>query len=143
MARYRETIRSSRSAEEVFDYMAEFSNVTEWDPSASEAHAIDSNPPGPGACFAVVAGFMGRSVPLEYETVVYERPARVVLRAENSSTVSEDTVTVRPVDSGGSEMTYDASLTFRGPAKLLGPLFALAFRRLGDNAAEGLRRELA
>lgn len=46
MARYRVTIASPRSAEEVFDYMAMFSNVTEWDPTAAEAHPIDGNQPG-------------------------------------------------------------------------------------------------
>ena len=49
MARYRGTIASPRSAEDVFDYMAMFSNVSEWDPTAAEAHPIDGNKPGHGA----------------------------------------------------------------------------------------------
>jgi hypothetical protein len=39
-------------------------------------------------------------------------------------------------------MTYDAELTLKGAIKLIDPLFGLAFKRLGDNAAAGLRREL-
>lgn len=142
MARYTATIHSPKTAEDVFEYMAAFDNVSEWDPSASEAHAIDGNPPGTGARFHVVAGFMGRDIPLDYETTAFERPRRVVLRAESSTTVSEDTVTVVPARGGGCDMTYDANLAFKGPLGLLDPLFALAFKRLGDRAADGLRREL-
>jgi len=142
MARYKDTIASPRSAEEVFDYMAMFSNVTEWDPTAAEAHPVDGDEPGEGARFHVLVKWMGRELPLEYTTIAYERPRRVVLRAENSSSISEDTVTVTPTGSG-CEMVYDAKLTLKGAARLIDPLFGLAFKRLGDNAAEGLRRELS
>ena len=48
MARYRDTIASPKSAEDVFDYMAMFSNVSQWDPTAAEAHPIDGNAAGQG-----------------------------------------------------------------------------------------------
>ena len=142
MARYRDTIASPRSAEEVFDYMATFSNVSEWDPTAAEAHPIDGNEAGIGARFHVLVRWLGREIPLEYTTTVYERPKRVVLRAENSSTISEDTITVEPT-STGCEMTYEAQLTLKGVMRIIDPIFGLAFKRLGDNAAAGLRRDLA
>jgi hypothetical protein len=82
--------------------------------------------------------WLGREIPLEYETVAYERPRQVVLRAENATTVSEDRITVLPAGSG-SEMTYEARLILKGALRLLDPLFGLAFKRLGDNAAAGLR----
>lgn len=141
MARYRDTIASPKSAEEVFDYMAMFSNVTEWDPTAAEARSVGGNEPGQGARFEVLVRWMGREIPLEYTTTTYERPKRVVLRAENSTTISEDTITVEPTDSG-CEMVYDAQLTLKGAMRIIDPLFGLAFKRLGDNAAAGLRREL-
>lgn len=142
MARYRVTIASPRSAEEVFDYMAKFSNVTEWDPTAAEARAVDGTEAGAGARFHVVVRWLGREIPLEYTTTAYERPTRVVLRAENSTTISEDTIIVMPT-SAGCEMTYEARLTLKGALRFIDPLFGLALKRLGDNAAVGLRRELA
>ena len=141
MARYRVTIASSRSAEEVFDYMAMFSNVTKWDPTAAEAHPIDGNPPKEGARFHVLVRWLGREIPLDYDTTAYQRPERVVLRAENSATISEDTITVKST-AAGCEMTYEAQLTLKGAMRLLDPLLGLALKRLGDNAAAGLRREL-
>ena len=39
-------------------------------------------------------------------------------------------------------MTYDAQVDLKGMARLFDPVLGLAFKRLGDNAAAGLRREL-
>jgi hypothetical protein len=39
-------------------------------------------------------------------------------------------------------MVYDAQLTPKGVMRIVDPLFGLAFKRLGSNAAAGLRREL-
>ena len=142
MAFYRGTIVSPRSDEEVFDYMAMFSNVSEWDPTAAEAHPIDGNAPGQGARFHVLVRWLGREIPLEYTTTAYERPRRLVLRAENATTISEDTITVEPRGTG-CEMSYEARLTIKGAMRIIDPIFNLLFKRLGDNAAAGLRRQLA
>ena len=142
MAHYRGTIASPRSAEEVFDYMAMFSNVSKWDPTAAEARPIDNNAAGLGARFHVLVKWLGREIPLEYTTMSYERPTRVVLKAENATTISEDTVTVEPT-ADGCEMTYDAQLTLKGAMRLIDPLFGILFKRLAENAAAGLRRELS
>jgi hypothetical protein len=142
MARYRGTIASPRSAEDVFDYMAMFSNVCEWDPTAAEAHPIDGNTPGPGARFYVLVRWLGREIPLEYATTSYERPNLLILRAENASTISEDTITVESIGSG-SQLTYEARLTIKGWMRIIDPVFNLLFKRLGDNAAAGLRRQLS
>lgn len=141
MARYRDVISSPRPAEEVFAYMARFSNVSEWDPTAAEAEPLGEGEPGLGSRFHVLVRWLGREIELEYEITEFDPPRRLVLRAENATTVSEDTVEIaaRP---GGSEMTYDARLDLKGIARVFDPLFGLAFKRLGDNAASGLRREL-
>jgi hypothetical protein len=141
MATYRTTIDSPRGAEEVFDYMADFSNVTEWDETAAEARQTAGSGPGTDARFHVLVRWLGREIPLEYSTTDYARPRRVVLRAENSTTVSEDTITVEPAGTG-SRMTYDARLTLKGPLRIVDPVFGLLFKRLGDRAAAGLRRTL-
>lgn len=141
MARYSDVISSPRPAEEVFAYMARFSNVSEWDPTVAEAQPLGEGEPRLGSRFRVLVGWLGREIELEYEITEFDPPRRVVLRAENGTSVSEDTVevTARP---GGSEMSYDARLDLKGIARFIDPLFGLAFKRLGDNAAAGLRRQL-
>lgn len=141
MALYRGTVASSRSQAEAFAYMANFDNVRDWDPTVAEARALQDGEPGAGSRFFVRVHWLGRDLPLTYEVVEFEPPRRLVLRAENSTSVSEDTVEV--VERGqGSELTYEARVTLKGLARIADPLLGLAFKRLGDDAAAGLRREL-
>jgi carbon monoxide dehydrogenase subunit G len=136
MARYTGTIPSRRTPAETFDYMADFTSVAEWDPSVKRAVRLDDGPVGKGSRFEVEVGFLGRTNTLTYELVEHD-PAtrRAVLRAEQGSMTSLDTITVAE----DASVTYDAQLKLGGPARLFDPLLGLAFKRLGDNAASGLR----
>ncbi len=140
MARYVGTIASSKPIEEAFDYLADFSTAREWDPTVVRAENL-SGRTGLGAEFELVVRFAGRENTFVYETVEFERPERIVLRAESSTVISLDTITFRPLGSG-CEFTYDASLEPKGLLRLADPIFGLLFKRLGDNAATGLRRVL-
>lgn len=142
MARYMGTIRSPKAPAEAFDYLADFSSVAEWDPTAVRARMLGDRP-GLGTEFEVVVRFAGRELPFTYRTTEFERPRRIVLRAESSAIVSEDTITVRALADGGSEVTYDADLRPKGLMRLADPILALLFKRLGDNAAAGLREKLS
>ncbi len=141
MAHYRGTISSPRPAADVFAYMAEFANVADWDPTVAEARPLQEGEPGLGSRFHVLVRWLGRENAFEYEITEFEAPRRLVLRAENSTSVSEDTIEVAARGTG-SEMNYDARVTLKGAARLIDPALGLAFKRLGDNAADGLRREL-
>lgn len=140
MARYTTTVPSARTPQEAFAYMADFANVAEWDPSVRRAERLDPGPLTRGARFAVTVGFLGRDSSLTYELTEYDPSARrAVLRGGNATTVSVDTITV----DDDAAVTYDADLQLRGPLRLLDPLLGLAFGRLGDRAAAGLRDVLA
>ena len=141
MARYTGTVLTSKPAEEVFDYMADFTSVAEWDETVTEAERLGNQPPGKGARFSVTFKLAGRENTFEYETIEAERPHRLLLRAESSTVISLDEVTVREI-AEGTELTYDAKLEPKGLMKLGDPALGLLFRRLGDNAAKGLARAL-
>ncbi len=141
MARYIGTVITSKPADEVYDYMADFTSVEKWDETVTEAVRIGDTPPGKGARFRVTVKLAGRENTFEYETVEAERPMRLLLRAESGSMVSLDEVTVREV-AEGTELVYDAKLELKGVSKIADPILGLMFKRLGDNAARGLAREL-
>jgi hypothetical protein len=89
-----------------------------------------------------VSRFLGRPVALEYRITDYDRPTRVVLAADEASIRSTDEILVTPTD-GGSRVTYEADLRLKVPfGSWMDPLLALAFRRIGDRAAAGLRKAL-
>lgn len=140
MARYTASVNSAMSVEDAFDYLADFSSVSEWDPSAVRADLLDPAP-GLGARYEVAVRFAGREIELTYRTTEFERPDRVTLVAESSTVTSEDTITFAP-SAAGSIVTYDADLRLKGPLKLGDPILGVLFKRLGDNAKAGMRREL-
>jgi NAD(P)-dependent dehydrogenase (short-subunit alcohol dehydrogenase family) len=143
MAHYRGTVLSTRSAEDTFDYLAEFSNAAEWDPGVAGSRRLDDGPVGPDSSFRLEVRVGPRAVPLTYRVVAYERPHRVVLLGETGTLRSEDTVTVVSDGRGRSILTYDAELELLGPLAPLTPLLALPFRRIGDRGLAGLRRVLS
>lgn len=141
MARYVGTIITSKPAEEVFAYMADFTSVEEWDETVTKAVHTGGPKAGLGARFSVTFKFAGRENTFDYETTEFEEPHRLLLRAESGTVVSLDEVTVREV-AEGTELTYDANLEPKGLMKIVDPVLGLLFKRLGDQAAAGLAREL-
>ena len=96
-----------------------------------------------GSTHGLVVGALGRRLPLEYRIEEIDPPRRVVLRAENWAIRSTDVIEVSPLEGGGSEVTYEATLRAKGVAFMLAPLVGLAPRRIGDRAAAGLKAALA
>lgn len=143
MARYRTDVSTPMSPSDAFEYLARFSNAVEWDPSVVSAEMVTPEPVQLGSVFELVIKSSRRESTWRYEIVEHDPPERVVLRAEQGALVSVDTITVRSAPEGGAVATYDADLRFRGLLRLADPVLSIVFRRLGDKAAAGLRRELA
>jgi len=148
VAEYLATIDVPLPPAEAFDYLAEFSNAQEWDPGVESAEMTTPAPVALGSRFHLVTKVAGRAVPLDYEIIAYDRPNVVTVRAENSSTISEDTITFTEVAaSGGSdrphtEVRYEAGLELKGAYRVLTPVIGIMFKGIGDRAAAGLRATL-
>ena len=141
MARYVTKVRTARPPAEVFAYMADLRNFAEWDPGVRRVVQVEGDGAGPGAAFDVTVS----GTTLRYRTVEHRPPSDLLVVAESSMLVSTDRVTIGSIEgdtTGGTLVTYDAELRLKGVAKVAGPLLALAFGRIGDRAAAGLRRVL-
>lgn len=143
MARYFASVETLWEREQAFAYLAEFSNIADWDPGVAAAQPLTDERLEVGARFEVRSSFFGREIPLTYETIEVDPPRKVVLRAATRTAVSRDELTFAVRPSGGTIVTYDAELQLKGPLRALELLMRLAFRRLGDNARDGLARRLA
>ena len=142
MARYRATAISTRSAEETFDYLADFSNAEEWDPGTATAVRLDDGPVGLGSAFRLGVRVGTRVTPLEYRIVAFDRPHRVVLLAESGAVRSKDTVTITPAADGGSILSYEADLRLKGAWSAANGVLPVVFDRIGAHGADGLRHRL-
>ena len=134
------TVVVDRPLSKVFDYLSDFTTTNEWDPGTVETVRA-SGDGGVGTAYRNTSTFAGRKTELTY---VVERvvPGEVfALRGENKTVVAHDTMTFRETPTG-TEVTYLAEFTFKGVAKYLAPLLAPAFKKLGDEAEQGLREAL-
>jgi hypothetical protein len=141
MPRYRVSIHSPKPTSETFAYLAAFDNIRDWDPSVASARRLDEGALRVGSTFEVVVRVGKRELPLRYEVVRLEPGALVALEANARWFRSYDVITVT-ADGSGSIASYDALLELRSLAKLAGPFMGRAFRKIGDDAAAGLRRVL-
>ena len=142
MARYVASAESLWDRERAFAYLADFATIADWDPGVAGARRLSPDPLASGARFEVHSSFLGREIPLTYETIEFDPPRRVVLRADTPTAVSLDELTFDLRPGGGTIVTYDADLRLKGLLRLFDLPFRLAFRRLGDRARDGLRRRL-
>ena len=151
MLRYVTRITTDIEPDQDFSDLSHFDRAAEWDPGVAEGTMLTPEPVGRGSRFGLRARLLGRTIPLEYEIVEFEPSTRVVLHAETPFVRSIDTITFASVSSasGSGEpkpnatiVTYDARLEPKGAARFATPLLALAFRRIGDRAAAGLRERL-
>lgn len=140
MATYRTTVTSPHPPAEVFAYLADFSNIDDWDPNTSAGERIDPGELAVGSSFRVTTDF-GRKLKLTYEIVELDPPRKVVLVAPGSGFTARDTITVEP-EGVGSEVTYEAVVTMSGIGRLFDPLVGLVFKFVGGKAAEGLQEAL-
>lgn len=143
MAHYVASVDTLWEREVAFEYLADFANIADWDPGVVRAKRLTDEPLSVGARAEVISSLLGREVPLTYETIEIAAPRRVLLRAETPTAVSLDELTFDLKPGGGTIVTYDADLGLKGPLRLFELPFRLVFRRLGDNARDGLRRKLS
>lgn len=141
MPHFNDTVDSSLSRAELFDYMADFSNAEEWDPGTKSARRLDEGELGVGSRFELVVEFAGRETPFTYEITEHSPPERVVVEADSEATHLTDTMSTAAAGSA-SVLTYDARLELKGWRKLTTPVVALLFRRLCEKGRAGLEREL-
>jgi carbon monoxide dehydrogenase subunit G len=142
MARYVDAIDLELCPEGVFDYLADFSTIAEWDPGVVSAKRITPGVIRTGTRFRVVVSFLSRTLEFEYEILEYERPHRLVLRGTHEAVVSTDEISFLARGSG-TRVTYEARLELTGLLRLADPLLNLLFQHIGRVAMRGLRERMA
>ena len=141
MARYRTTVRSAKTPQEAFAYMADLRNFAEWDPGVKAVKQVEGTGGGPDAVFDVTVAGPVLDLTLRYVTEEHDAPRNLRVVARSTVFTSIDRITVEP-DGTGSVVTYDADLRLNGVLRLGDLGLRLVFGVIGDRAAAGLRRAL-
>lgn len=125
----------------VRDYLRDFENAVEWDAATISCEQISDGPVAVGTQWRNVSEFRGRETTLVY-TLEGDDADHLHIVGRNKTVTSEDDI--RLVDRGDStEVTYTATFTFQGAAKLVTPLLVPALGGLADGTEKSLHDALA
>ena len=142
MTRIHERIETDLPIHETFDYIADFDHADEWDPNTTHAQRLGSVQLGLGTRFALDVRMGGRTAPMEYRITEYDRPRRVVLVGEGSGVATVDDIRFEHIGDR-TVVDYMADIRLGGLLRLAQPFLGGTVRRNGQQAAEGMNRELA
>jgi NAD(P)-dependent dehydrogenase (short-subunit alcohol dehydrogenase family)/carbon monoxide dehydrogenase subunit G len=132
------TITLNWDPEAVFDYLADMTNIVDWDPSVISARALSGMPPGPGSRFHLQVTFGPARIPMTYRVDFMHRPDRLVLTGRgNGFTVVDDIALHR--EHRHTRIDYRVGMSAdRPPAPVVANITGRLFQRNIDRAAEGL-----
>jgi len=139
--RLQRTVVVDKPLNEVFAYLSDFTTTTEWDPGTVTT-VQDRGDGGIGTTYLNTSAFLGRKTQLTYVVRELVPGERIRLQGENQTVIATDTMSFREVKTG-TEVTYAAEFTFKGPARFVAPLLRPALERLGNQAEAGLREALS
>lgn len=141
MAVLREQIETRLGIDEAFDFVADFANAARWDPGVASSDRIDDGPARLGARYRLGIRMGGRIAPMEYEITRLDVPRRVVLHGTGSGVDAVDDIRFEATPDG-TRIEYVADIRLQGALRLLAPFAGGAFRRIAENARDGMQRTL-
>jgi len=141
MAMLREQIETSLPLDQAFAFVADFSNAAQWDPGVASSERSNEGPVGIGARYRLGVRQRGRTVPMEYEIIVFEPSRRVVLKGTGSGVAAVDDIRFEAAGTG-TRIDYIADIRLRGLMRLAAPFAGSAFARIARDARDGMQRTL-
>lgn len=136
-----ETTTVDAPQDDVFDYVADFSHLAEWDPTFVRSDRVDSGPIDVGSTFDCRLVILDVQVPMALEVVRYERPHRVVLEGMGDGFSTREEITVAPTGEGAVEVAYTSEFD-TDRSEWLDAASQPIFTVVGKAAIHGLRRHL-
>jgi len=134
------TITVDTPLERVWAFLTDFTTTEQWDPPTVSTTLI-SGDGGVGSVYKNVSRMLGHDTEIEY-TVLELEPMKVFkLEGNTSSMPMLDTMAFEE-QGGRTTVNYTAEFSPEGAAKLLEPLMPLGLKKIGDDAAESMQREL-
>lgn len=126
--------------ETVVRYLSDFANAESWDPGTVTCTQNGTGTLGVGTTWRNVSKILGRRTELTYE-LTYADPQRLTFVGKNKTATSKDDLTFEAIGDTTS-ITYDATVTFNGLAKLVDPIMKREFEKLADQIVELMPKTL-
>lgn len=118
----------NRPIDEVFTYVAEANNWSNWMSELVEVKNKSADPVGKGTKFSAVASILGRRVETIQEVSKYEPNSKFAVKSSSGPVENEDEFTFEPV-AGGTKITRTAQGEIAGFLKMAEPLVTRMLNR--------------
>ncbi|MDX1469280.1 MAG: SRPBCC family protein [Acidimicrobiia bacterium] len=132
----------SRPQRDAFEYTADFSNISDWDPGVVASEKVTPGQVGVGTEFDLDVKFGNRTAPMRYRITEYQPDTRVVLVGEGRQLRAVDEIVFETQDNM-TRIDYTADLQFRGYMRLVAPFLGKALEKVGEKALDGLESALS
>lgn len=142
MITLQEKITVSRSIDDCFRYLVDFSTSEQWDPGVHRAEKLTPGAPRVGSEFALILNSAGRRVPMHYQLVAVDSPQRIELRGSGAGFSADDVIELRALDANHTEISYQAKLSFDGAIGRAESVLKPWLTRMGRRAVAGMQRAL-
>jgi len=136
-----ERIETRLPIDEAFAFVADFANASHWDPGVATSEAVDDGPPRLGTRYRLGIRLRGRVAPMEYRVTTWQPTERVVLAGEGSGVTATDDIRFSPTPTG-TAIDYTAEIRLGGWMRLVEPFAGGTFRRIAQDALDGMQHAL-
>lgn len=130
-----------RSANDVFDYITDFSRIDEWDHTITSSEKVTAGEIGLGSKFDLIFSMGLRKLPIAYEITEFSPPNKAILTGTSDNFVAVDTVTINETDQG-CHVTWQAELSFTGVSAKIVPLIENRVKKNGAQTIKDLASAL-
>lgn len=142
MPRFTTSFTVDLPVDAVFSYLADFTNLAEWDPAVRDATRVRGDGPGVGDRVRLAFGIGPATVGLDYTTTVHDRPHHVAFEPDARLVRGVDDIRLSAVGDGATRVQWRAVFGFAGPGRLVDPVLGPGFQRVAERAVDGLRARL-
>ena len=128
----------NRPIEEVFSFMSNVENDSQWSTGAVETKLTSEGPIGKGSTFEEATMFLGRKIEMTGEYTEYIPNKKFVCKSISGPFPAEGSYTFEEVD-GGTKVTATIEVEPRGFFKIAEPLLIRMFKRQSEAELANLK----
>jgi carbon monoxide dehydrogenase subunit G len=139
VARAVSTISISRSIEDVFAVLTDVEKTGAWFPGDVEEHWTSPPPHGVGSTRHAIVRMFGRRIENDAVATEYDPPNRATMKGTTPNAPFVATLVFRR-EGAATRVDVATDLHMRGPARILGPLFASWYGRQWTHGLANLKR---
>jgi uncharacterized membrane protein len=141
MIKFKKSILINRPQQEVFDFVTDLSNDSQWQSSIESVEQVSDGPIGVGSTWRYVTKFLGRKNETEIQMTSYEPPHRSSVKAVSGPIPFENTHKFQKQD-GGTLLTLIGQAEIGGFFKMAEGLVSKQMEKQMDADGAALKRLL-